>query len=191
MNRQSEPSGRVVGLDIGMRRIGVAVSDELGLIAVPERVIIVPQSGNGQEQAIDAIAAYVAQAGAVRVVVGLPRNMDGTQGVQAAWTRQFADRLRSQLSLLHIPVATIDERWSTTMAERLDHERPDWLLERQWKQARNRRDVRDRVNRPQRPRGGRDRDQIDARAAAVILQSYLDRRRSRAAEGIDAGGEDA
>lgn len=190
MSERMERSGRVVGLDIGMRRIGVAVSDELGLIAVPRQVITVRQSSDGQEQAVEAIAAYAERVGAVRAVVGQPRNMDGTRGVQAEWTKEFVGLLRNRLTEIHIPLATIDERWSTTLAERLDHERPDWLLDTQWSKVRDRRDARDQVNRQhRRERRDTNRDQIDARAAAVILQSYLDRRRVRAVRDIDA--EDA
>ena len=177
-------SGRVVGLDIGTRRIGVAVSDELGLIAVPDRVITVAQTGRGEGEAIAAIVALVQQIGAIRVAVGVPRNMKGERGVQAEWTEAFVARLRLGLRAIHIPLATTDERWSTTLAERFDRERPDWLLDDQWGSVRDRREARDQVNRRKR-RGGADRDQIDARAAAVILQGYLDQQRARAPRDVD------
>ena len=176
-------TGRVVGLDIGTHRIGVAVSDELGLIAVPDRVIPVAQTPSGEGDAIAAIVAYVRQVVAVRVVAGIPRNMKGERGVQAEWTGAFVAQLRRGLQAIHIPIATMDERWSTTLAERFDHERPDWLLDDQWGTVRDRRDARDQVNR--RKRRGADRDQIDARAAAVILQGYLDRQRARASSDVD------
>jgi putative Holliday junction resolvase len=180
-----DKTGRVVGLDIGTHRIGVAVSDELGLIAVPERVITVAQTPIGERDAIAVIVAYVRQMDAVRVVAGIPRNMKGERGVQAEWTGAFVAQLRGGLQAIHIPLATIDVRWSTTLAERFDHERPDWLLDDQWRTVRDRRDARDHVNR--RKRRGADRDQIDARAAAVILQGYLDRQRARASRDVDDG----
>jgi putative Holliday junction resolvase len=173
MSARSGGTGRVLGLDIGTRRIGVAVSDELGLIAVPETVITVAATGDGEGKAIAAIVATAQRTGATRIVAGVPRNMKGERGVQAEWTEAFIARLRSMLREIHIPLATIDERWSTSLAERFDRERPDWLLDDQWGRVRDRRDARDQVNR--RRRRGADRDQIDARAAAVILQGYLDR----------------
>jgi putative Holliday junction resolvase len=175
--------GRVIGLDIGTRRIGVAVSDELGLIAVPERVITVAQTPSGEGDAIAEIVAYGQRIDAVRIVAGIPRNMKGERGVQAEWTEAFIARLRRELQSIHIPLATLDERWSTTLAERYDHERPNWLLDDQWGTVRERRDKQDQVNR--RKRRGADRDQIDARAAAVILQGYLDRQRARSARDVD------
>jgi putative Holliday junction resolvase len=177
-------TGRVIGLDIGTRRIGVATSDELGLIAAPTRVLVVSQSPNGEGDAIASITALVRETGATRVVAGVPRNMKGEHGVQAEWTEQFVQQLREALRAIHIPIALIDERWSTTLAERFDHERPDWLLDAQWGKVRDRRDARDQVNRRSHKRSD-NRDAIDARAAAVILQGYLDRQRARAARDFD------
>jgi putative Holliday junction resolvase len=173
----------MLGLDIGMRRIGVAISDELGLIAVPDRVITVAQSSDGEGEAIATLITIARQKGIARVVVGIPRNMKGERGVQAEWTETFVTRLRAKLKDIHIPLAATDERWSTTLAERFDRERPDWLLDDQWGSVRDRRDARDQVNRKR--RRGADRDQIDARAAAVILQGYLDRQRARASRDVD------
>jgi putative Holliday junction resolvase len=176
----------VIGLDIGTRRIGVAVSDELGMIAVPDRVILVAQTPEGEGNAIDDIIAYARNINASHVVAGMPRNMKGAHGVQSEWTASFVARLRLALTNVHIPLGSIDERWSTTIAERFDQERPDWLLEDQWARARDRRDVRNQVNRRSRKRHDRDRDLLDARAAAVILQSYLDRERLRRERSVDA-----
>lgn len=183
MSAPASGSGRILGLDIGTRRIGVAISDELGLIAVPDRVITVAQSSDGEREAIATIITVARQIGITRVVAGIPRNMKGERGVQAEWTEAFLTRLRARLKELHIPLATTDERWSTTVAERFDRERPDWLLDEQWGNVRNRRDARGQVNRKR--RRGADRDQIDARAAAVILQGYLDRQRASASRDVD------
>lgn len=186
--------GRFLGLDIGTHRIGVAISDELGLVAIPDRVIPVQQRGDGESAAIAAIVAYARERAVMRVVAGLPRNMRGERGVQATWTQAFIDRLRLVLADAHIPVVTIDERLTTSLAARLAHdqEREHELGEREarWSEPVAARSGSDRgrgrkqgtMKTRRRGGGGReDREDIDARAAAVILQGYLDRQRARAA----------
>lgn len=136
---------RILGLDPGERRIGVAVSDELGWtaqgVAVLERATL--------EADVAAIAALVERLGATEVVVGLPRNMDGSLGPRAQASLALAAALERALG---VPVRTWDERLTTRAAERA-------LLEGDLSRRRRRRVV-DRV------------------AAALILQAYLDHRRA-------------
>lgn len=196
--------GRVLGLDIGTHRIGVAISDELGIVAAPDRVIAVPQRPDGDAEAIAAIVAYARERAVVRIVAGEPRNMRGAAGVQATWTQRFVAALRRALAELHIPVATTDERLSTALAERFTHEqaREHQAGERnaRWSEPMPDRAHRDRgrgqkqgTTKTQRRGGGgrARREDVDARAAAVILQGYLDRQRARAARAIDGSGDPA
>ena len=104
---------RVIGLDLGSRRIGVAVSDPSGTIASPHSVI--ERSG---EVATDheAIAALVAEEKAERVVVGLPISMGGGMGPAARAATAEAEALAT---VLPVPVETFDERLTTVAADRL------------------------------------------------------------------------
>ncbi len=105
-------AGRVVGLDVGDVRIGVAVSDPLGIIAQPHSVIRVATP----EQDIEAVRAVVTEKEAVRIVVGLPLNREGKPGPQAEKVLAFVEALRTALG---IEVVTQDERFSTAAAERM------------------------------------------------------------------------
>lgn len=98
---------RVVGLDVGERRIGIAVSDPLGITAQPLETIMRDEGAN------DRIAAIVRDVGAERVVVGLPLLLDGSEGKQAALVREFAGALEGSLG---IPVEFADERLTTRQA---------------------------------------------------------------------------
>ena len=133
--------GRLMGLDIGQKRIGIALSDERRLIATPHSVL--KRVGWGPD--IRAIAAVFAEWACEGIVVGLPRNMDGSVGFQARETQLFGEQLQGQ----GFPVMYMDERLSTVAAENA-------LIE-----GGMRRD--------------RRRDNVDKVAAAVILQRYLDR----------------
>ncbi len=160
---------RLIGLDVGTHRIGVAVSDELQIIASPETTILVAQRDEGTDEAIRAIVALVRRYEARRVVVGLPRNMKGERGVQALWTEQFVARLRAALEPLKVYVSVIDERLTTAQATRTFQEE------------------RGRSRGVRREKQGRTT--LDARAAALILQGYLDRRRNRR-DALDVPGEE-
>ena len=104
---------RTIGLDLGSRRIGVAVSDPSGTIATPHSVI--ERSG---EVAADhqAIAALVVELEANRVVVGLPVSMNGAMGPAA---RAAAAEAEALATVLAVPVETFDERLTTVAADRL------------------------------------------------------------------------
>ncbi len=97
---------RVLALDYGSARIGCAVSDPSGTLVRPVAVI--------EPAEVSEVARLAGELGAERVVVGLPLNMNGTEGAQAAITREFCERLRGELP---VPVETYDERLTTRMAQ--------------------------------------------------------------------------
>ncbi len=101
---------RVLGIDLGSRRIGVAVSDGLGLTAQPRATL--PRHGGMRD--MDAIARVVKEADADRIVLGLPLDCEGKEGPAALRARAFADKLRATLKL---PVELCDESFSTVEAE--------------------------------------------------------------------------
>jgi putative Holliday junction resolvase len=136
--------GRVIGLDPGDRRIGVALSDTLGIIAQPHVVL--------DRQAVDAIAAIkklCMEYEVETVVVGLPRSLSGKEGPSAAKARELGAAVGAATGL---DIEFVDERFTTVQAEAA-------LLE-------------GGMRRRQR------RETIDKVAAAVMLQGYLDARRS-------------
>jgi putative holliday junction resolvase len=134
----------IVALDVGQARIGVALSDELELLASPNSTI----RRTSTAAAIAAIVRVVAESGAEQVVVGLPISFDGKLHAQAQAVQAFAEKLRARLSM---PLVYADETLSTVRAEE---------------------QLRAAGVRPE-----RIRERIDAAAAAVILQEYLDARR--------------
>ena len=135
---------RILGLDPGEKNIGVAVSDELGWTAQGLGSI---RRGGTIENDLDKIKAMVQKYGVERIVVGLPRNMDGSIGDQARKALNLAEILADRLSL---PVETWDERLSTVAAERL-------LIEADVSRKKRRRVV-------------------DKMAASIILHGYLNAR---------------
>jgi putative Holliday junction resolvase len=130
---------RVMGLDVGEQRTGVALSDPMGWLASPLTVL----RCSSRETEMEAIAELARKHNVDRVIVGYPRSLNGTVGPQAQSVDRYVEQLRTHLE---VPVMLWDERLSTAQAERLVHE--------SGKRVR--------------------RDTIDAAAAAVILQSYLD-----------------
>ena len=138
---------RVVGVDLGSRRIGIAVSDPGGTIASPDRVI---QRTGDRARDHRAIADVVREWDALRVVVGLPLSLDGSMGPAAQAAQAEAVELAE---VVGVPVDVYDERLTTVTAERS-------LMEMNMK-AEARRRVVDKV------------------AAAVLLQSWLDRQRAQ------------
>ena len=103
---------RALGIDLGTKRIGVALADSAGTLATPYEVV--PRSG---DRARDhrRIAELVAETDAVQLVVGLPLSLDGTEGPAARSALAEAEELRVATGL---PVATWDERFTTVSAER-------------------------------------------------------------------------
>jgi putative Holliday junction resolvase len=101
---------RVIGIDLGTRRIGVAVTDGLGLTAQPHATL----ARHGGQRDLDAIGAVVREFDAERVVLGLPLSPEGEVGRAARSAQAFAERLRAALA---VPVDLIDESFSTVEAE--------------------------------------------------------------------------
>ena len=132
---------RILALDYGTKRVGVAISDELGMIATPVGYL----DAQPRERLLKRITEMVVERGVGLVLVGMPRNMDGSYGPVAEQVREFVKALEERLS---VPVKTWDERLTTAQAERL-------LLEADVSRAKRKKKV----------------DQI---AAAILLQSYLD-----------------
>lgn len=140
-------AGPVAGLDLGTKTIGVAVSDGLRLVASPLKVI--RRTKFGQDAA--ALATALASRGVAGLIVGLPRNMDGSEGPRAQSTRAFARNLAGHAAFAARPIAFWDERLSTVAAERA-------LLEADTSRRRR-------------------AQVVDAVAAGYILQGALDRLR--------------
>ncbi len=138
---------RILGLDVGSERIGAAISDEFGIIAQPlEFIPRRPVRGVWERlRALRSTAPYE------RILIGLPRNMDGSYGPAAKEVNQFIQQLRQEMD---IPTQTWDERLSSAQANRV-------LIQ---------------ANVSRRKRKGK----VDKMAAAIILQSYLDSRPPRA-----------
>jgi putative Holliday junction resolvase len=139
---------RILGIDVGARRVGLAVSDVTGTIARPLETLIVSGAGSRARQVAAVIARLRSEEdGLDAVVVGMPRRLDGTPTAESGLVARFVNTLRA---LTPLPVVAEDERLSSVEAEhRLAGRERDW-----------------------RKRKAR----LDAAAAAVILQDYLDRR---------------
>ena len=137
---------RVLGLDVGERRIGVAISDASGRLAAPLTTI----SAAPREQALAKIVSLARQEEAVAVVVGLPLTLRGEVGPQAEVVRRFAAELEAAIGL---PIHLFDERLTTAAAEQ---------------------QLRELGVKPE-----KRKQQIDQVAASIILQDFLDHRRSR------------
>jgi len=140
---------RVLGIDYGARRVGLALSDATATLASPWRLIERPRSEAGTlELIVEQIENLLQQDdGLSAVVVGWPRRLDGTPNDQTSVVEAFARTLEQRIS---IPVVLQDERLSSREAEsRLA------IRERNWR---------------------RRKAKLDAAAAAVVLQDYLDQR---------------
>ena len=102
---------RVLALDAGEARCGCAVCDPTETVVTPLDVVSQPDTRRG----LDTLARLVSEREIEEVVVGLPLTMGGEEGVQARWTRGFADRLRERID---VPLTMYDERLTTRQAER-------------------------------------------------------------------------
>ncbi len=107
------PAGRLVGLDVGTKTIGVAVSDEGRRVATARETI---RRTKFTQDALQ-IAALVVRDKVAAVILGLPVNMDGSEGPRCQSTRQFARNLEPHLGA--VPIAFWDERLSTSAVERM------------------------------------------------------------------------
>ena len=151
---------RLMALDVGEARIGVAVSDATGFLASPYTTLHV---SHNEAQTWAAIRRLIDETGAEGLVVGLPISLDGEIHAQARRVQAFAERLKAQIA---IPLTFWDERFSTVEAERLLAERS------QAEQGRRQRASSSRQRKQSRRRRGQQ--EVDALAATVILQEYLD-----------------
>lgn len=104
-------AGRVLGVDVGTVRIGIALSDTERMVATP--LVTVP--GRDEQAAISAIAALVAEHGVTVIVAGLPLDLDGSTGRAAKRTLRFLERLEARVGCT---IHTIDERLTSVQAER-------------------------------------------------------------------------
>ena len=131
---------RTMAVDLGTARTGIAVSDELGMLAQPWKTL------PGGAASLEAVVAAVWEIRPGHILVGLPRNMNGTFGPAAENARAFAENLRARVAC---PVDLWDERLTTVAAQR--------ALRESGRKARDQRGVVDQV------------------AAQILLQSWLDR----------------
>lgn len=136
---------RILGLDVGDRRIGVAFGDTTVGIATPVSVI----TRTSLDQDTRAMSDLVRKYDVEQLIVGLPRNMDDSIGVQAQSVMHLAEHFKN---VLHLPIQFWDERLTTVAATQR----------------------RDETG----ARGKKSRQHLDAMAAAVILQDYLDSQRN-------------
>ena len=153
---------RVLGLDVGDMRTGVAMSDPQGILATPVTVL----ASRDQNALIEEVLTLVRQHKVERVVVGLPRQLSGDLGKQANKVTAFADELSAQAKrskLDRLDVQLWDERLSTKAAERL-----------KTKAGGQGGSLRFRGKRGARNRNLVIKAEVDAIAAALILQGFLD-----------------
>ncbi len=101
---------RILGIDFGDRRVGLAVSDLLGITAQPIGFIVI----DGANDAVFKIAPYIKEYDIKKIVLGLPKNMNGDEGERAEKTRRFGEKLKSAFN---IEVHYFDERLTTVYAD--------------------------------------------------------------------------
>lgn len=136
----------ILGVDLGKARTGVAVCDKSELLASPVEVV----NEHNRERLLERVAQLAKERRAEQIVVGLPRNMDGSEGESAQNARAFVAELAEKTGL---PVDFSDERGTTITAHGFLNETNT--------------------------RGKRRKATVDAVAATIILQDYLDYRRNR------------
>jgi putative holliday junction resolvase len=132
---------RILALDHGTKRIGVAISDEMKIIAQPLEFIPAEPFG----ELVERLRRIMAEKPVESILVGMPRNMDGSYGQASEKVQEFVGALRAALT---VPVLTWDERLTSVQANRLLSEAA--------------------------VRGVKRKGKVDQMAAAILLQSYLD-----------------
>jgi len=142
---------RALGIDVGRKRVGLAISDPSGTLARPLETLTFGQNAQPStlaERVAAAVAALAAEDdGLVTIVVGKPLHLDGTESDETARVAAFVDALRTRTT---VPIVQEDERLTSREAEsRIAQREPDWRKRKQ---------------------------KLDAAAAAVILQDYLDKK---------------
>ena len=136
---------RVMGLDVGSKTVGVAISDPLGFTAQGVEIIKIDEEA--EEIGFDRLGELVKEYKVEKFVVGLPKNMNNTEGPRVEASKAYGDKIKE---IFGIPVDYQDERLTTVQAERMLVEQAD-------------------VSR------GKRKKVIDKLAAQLILQNYLDR----------------
>ncbi|MEY8700675.1 Holliday junction resolvase RuvX [Streptococcus ferus] len=136
---------RLMGLDVGSKTVGVAISDPLGFTA--QGLEIIPINENKGEFGLERLAELVKDYKVQKFVIGLPKNMNNTSGPRVEASQAYGDKLKERFGL---PVDYQDERLTTVQAERMLVEEAD-------------------ISR------GKRKKVIDKLAAQLILQNYLDR----------------
>ncbi len=135
---------KIMGIDYGKARIGIAISDALGMVANPVETVNEKFFPNQ----ISLVAKKVKELSPTKIVLGLPRNMDGTEGDSAALVREFAEKLFEETN---VPYELLDERLTTVSAHKL-------LSEMNVSGSKKRKGV------------------VDTLSAVIILQNYLDKK---------------
>jgi putative holliday junction resolvase len=140
---------RVLGVDVGRRRVGLAISDRSGTLATPLATLTVTSQADAVRRVSDEVMRLAAEEdGLAAIVVGVPSRLNGTPTDETSMAIAFVKGLAAQVS---VPVATGDERLTSREAEsRLSEGERDWR---------------------------RRKKKLDSAAAAIILQDYLDRPR--------------
>lgn len=146
--------GRIMAVDYGERRVGLALSDETGIVAAESPETIDRKNIKAPNTLQQEIGRVAEQFSVAEIVVGLPVNMDGSLGESAQTVLQFTSSLQDSTGL---PVNTWDERLTSVVAQRVQRE----------------------LNLPLGKR--RQKGRIDRTAALVLLQNYLNFRNSRGA----------
>lgn len=134
---------RVLGLDLGSKTLGVAISDALGIIANP--IGTYRLETNSLQDALNCVKILVKDHNISKVVLGLPKNMNGSIGFQAEYSLEFKKMLENEL---HLEVILIDERLTSKMANQVM--------------------IKADISRNKR------KSNVDKLAATIILQAYLD-----------------
>lgn len=142
--QEEMPSMRLMGLDVGSKTVGVAVSDLMGWTA--QGVETIPINENASEFGFKRVVELVEEYGVEKIVIGLPKNMNNTEGTRVEASRRYGASLEKRLE---IPIVYHDERLTTMQAERM-------LVEEGNVSRKKRKQV------------------IDMLAAVMILQNYLD-----------------
>ncbi len=136
---------RIMGLDVGSKTVGVAISDPLGFTAQGVEIIRIDEEAG--EFGFERLEELVKQYKVDKFVVGLPKNMNNTEGPRVEASKAYGDKINE---LFNIPVDYQDERLTTVQAERMLVEEADVIR-------------------------GKSKKVIDKLAAQLILQNYLDR----------------
>lgn len=152
----------LMALDVGKVRIGIAVSDASGFLASPYTTLRVPRD---EQQLWMMLQQLIEETDTEGLIIGLPISLDGQLHGQAAWVQAFTERLRQHISL---PITFWDERLSTVEAQRL-------LMQRDQGGGGDRRNSSHKRRSQHKKR--RHAQEIDALAAVIFLQEYLDSNR--------------